>query len=910
MAIKKELFIGSSKLVEFDGKTSIPTCIHFGKNKIINGYPALIAANSPDEINDNFKIQIGNISPGRLDPPRFFCADGKMRSANEIAKEFILNVISRADDWVSLNGYKSADRILVAEPLSMDKEIPELDNWLPNYRQRLKAILCSRFKNIDFLPEPFAVFQYYRYGIKHPLVSSATKHVALVLDFGGGTFDVSVVETTAAGDVSASGRNSKPLSASSTTVGGYFINKEVSRLLITENSLKTIDKTNMQKAWKTFNEYGTGNEKDLLSLRDDFQNFITNIKILISEVENAKINICNLIDNWKIDAEFENCPAIQIQVPANPFSKNPELIKVRFDAYQLRKIFIERIWKGNIRDSIIQAISRAESDLSGRPITVILLSGGSSNIRWLGELISIELNNLLPQAEILELQENFQEIVSKGLAIECARRTYNEGVGDFQLVTYNRLCLVLGADEEHPRGFSYRIQNSELNGVRLEEGVLLPSASMLATHIGKPLRWKVKLPSPPKQKLEYYFLKSTLDYGDIKSVHNVDCKVFTPPGTKFDSHIQIELIVKEDGTATPKFTYKQGWEKILPTEVSGKPFHMDMTVGSSSSIGEAYLGFDFGSSNSSISYIEQNAIRLFTQRSGEKNWLDLNELVSVLPYPVSNPLANFLAASTHDELAKNFCNAIESNLMFIGYLSFSEHCAEKNQKETKLFKSFTKASAGPLWDLCKKCIIEVGKHGNLTKNFVKLTEENNTRLIDEAISFINDTKHHRKPNEIDYHKVLNLLGNTIMQALKNRNFGIFEGISKKPFSNEYTGIFRPIIGSHGPFVSFYKYSGADSFSEQEVFIIDTDTGVAISLAPTMYWITRSNNCEANLALLDSINNNSANYRSTTGGGSIEINEGSNLSALFNMCKELQINDQKKNKYTNLSWENHAIHSPK
>jgi hypothetical protein len=47
-------------------------------------------------------------------------------------------------------------------------------DWLQNYRRNLKVILLGKgFKedNIKFLPEPFAVFQYYRHGKKHPLVA-------------------------------------------------------------------------------------------------------------------------------------------------------------------------------------------------------------------------------------------------------------------------------------------------------------------------------------------------------------------------------------------------------------------------------------------------------------------------------------------------------------------------------------------------------------------------------------------------------------------------------------------------------------------------------------------------------------------------------------------------------------------
>jgi molecular chaperone DnaK (HSP70) len=69
------------------------------------------------------------------------------------------------------------------------------------------------------LPEPFAVYQYYRYGEKHPLVAERRRHHALVIDFGGGTFDVCVITTTKEGDISQGGRMARPLSASSNPIG-------------------------------------------------------------------------------------------------------------------------------------------------------------------------------------------------------------------------------------------------------------------------------------------------------------------------------------------------------------------------------------------------------------------------------------------------------------------------------------------------------------------------------------------------------------------------------------------------------------------------------------------------------------------------------------------------------------------
>jgi hypothetical protein len=85
-------------------------------------------------------------------------------------------------------------------------------------------------------------------------------------------------------------------------------------------------------------------------------------------------------------------------------------------------------------------LQRAEAELGNKPITVVLLSGGSSNIRWLKPLLERDVAASLREAEVLELSESFQEIVAKGLAVECARRFHTGGDGDFRAVTYNRLC--------------------------------------------------------------------------------------------------------------------------------------------------------------------------------------------------------------------------------------------------------------------------------------------------------------------------------------------------------------------------------------------------------------------------------------------------------------------------------------
>src|SRR5690606_24315616 len=126
-------------------------------------------------------------------------------------------------------------------------------------------------------------------------------------------------------------------------------------------------------------------------------------------------------------------------------------------------------------------------------------------------------------------------------------------------------------------------------------------------------------------------------------IHNVEHRVHTPSGAGFDSAIQLELTVREDGTTFPKFIYREGGPEVPSVVVQGQPFYLDMTFAGETTVGDAYIGLDFGTSNSSVSFVEDSAIKVYRQRGADKNWLELNELVGVLPYPAATPLARFMA---------------------------------------------------------------------------------------------------------------------------------------------------------------------------------------------------------------------------------------------------------------------------
>jgi molecular chaperone DnaK (HSP70) len=204
----KDLFIHTINQVEVDANKNIPTALHYrSESDYVIGYDALSATTDVLNVNQDFKVDLGrhdSTAPKQIQ--KFPTACGQAKSAYVMTSDFITRVLRQVSQWLTIHQVEEAAHILIAEPLAMQENSDA--KWLENYRRNLREILAGRtseeFPNIriqevSFLPEPFAVFQYYRYGINHPLMSQDAKHHALIMDFGGGTFDVCVIQTTKEG---------------------------------------------------------------------------------------------------------------------------------------------------------------------------------------------------------------------------------------------------------------------------------------------------------------------------------------------------------------------------------------------------------------------------------------------------------------------------------------------------------------------------------------------------------------------------------------------------------------------------------------------------------------------------------------------------------------------------------------
>ena len=573
---KKDFFINSVELIDFHGSTNIPTILHYetGIRNPDYGCEALNKARRRDDLNEDFKVDLGNFRPGTTSTRQFPCSDGVRRSASELTADFLNGIILETRRWLESRKLKTELSILVAEPLSMQDSLVS-DNWLTNYRNNIRRLLSGKgFDKVDFLPEPFAVYQYYRHGERHPVLAEQRKHYALVLDFGGGTFDVCVIETTKSGDVAVSGQMAKPLSASSKAIGGYFVNRVIAEHLVRKLLAQRNIASKLQKAFQEYARWRKENT-DLSSLSSEYRNFIQHFYRLTYRVEEVKLKLSRSIRRWTLDSN--ESISVSVSIPSDPFLEDSTSADVQLSGNEFKELFVKKIWTAELRNVVRLSLDRSRQESNGAEISVVLLSGGSANLRWLAELLKKDFPVQLASAEILSIRD-YQEVVSKGIAIECARRFYNpEDLGDFSTVTYNRLCLVLNPDEagEEVKRFVAKDPGMPKAGT---PGELLPSATTLINFRNKIMRWKVRLDSAPKRQLGYYFTKSSIDPEQVEHLHNVEETVVrTPKNAKFDSQISLELFVSDDGTATPRFVYYSGSSKEQAISVNCRPFYLDMT---------------------------------------------------------------------------------------------------------------------------------------------------------------------------------------------------------------------------------------------------------------------------------------------------------------------------------------------
>ncbi len=828
--IEKTLWISGIELSEISGSSYIPTALCYDSEDIFFGSEAIVKSKHKKIVNENFKVDLGDAVPGSTVKLKFLTESGKEVSAYELTKDFMEEVLSRIESQLppKNDNYKIPAKIIVAEPLSFQVE-GRHKNWIGNYRDNIRRIL-SQFSEVDFLPEPFAVYQYYRYGQKVPHLTTKSKHIALIIDFGGGTFDACVIESNAEGDVSQTGKHSKPIAADSVPVGGFVVNSSLAAYLI-KRDLEDSGKKKVDSYLKIYERVKKG-DLDFSSLASEKQIFIGNLRRLEDLCESYKIELVNKVKDWDLTAQpYEK---INIKLPRNPF-KEEVWSDAEFYAHQFRNTFDKYIWEASLKNVIRKVISIAKDSLGDKEVGITLISGGSSNIRWLERFLIRDFQEDLGEAEPVPISNSFQEIVAKGLAIESARRFYDKD-SEFVSVTYNPIRLYMAPDgNKVETGKRYRSIGEKIDMLHAKQDELLPSAQALQNFLGKPIQWKVKLQHPPKHSLTYYFTRP--GSGDYADCYNVESTIVYTSDKRFDSAVVIELSVREDGTAEPRFIYQADnpVSGIPENSETGRPFHIDMTTGNAiDREASTYIGFDFGTSSSSICLLSNADIKIMTQRQTNSEWTNLSKVLRHLPYPCAIALRKYLDVKNAPNSVSFAREVFESCLAFIAYAASAELMARKGLG-TKL-KDFQHRSMGPLKHLLEVSCKDLGSEALFLREFILLMG-NRKDAINEATKDFTAHKHDKlSENDFNCHSHVSFIVGALVRFMEDKVFAYSSDIQKVPFSNpsRYKGLFK-VAHDIPPFTESLPYESDFEFSTEEAVLIDLKTSMSISLVPFYFW---------------------------------------------------------------------------
>ncbi len=500
---EKEFFIQAVQMVDVDGSWNIPTAVLYEGDRALIGNAALTTSSDLKFVNEEFKMDLGRYTPANQSKRSYPTASGRSKSAIQIADDFLFEIQKIAKGWLTAHGISECKNVVIAEPLSMHAEDVSVE-WLTNYRAALrriiegKTILNKDGVTLRFIPEPFAAFQYYRHGLRHPLVSQKIQMNAMVIDFGGGTCDVCIIQTTKEGDISGSGPSKRPLAGKSLAIGGYAINRAIAEYLL--KKLPDSHSPRFKTALREYKEWFDG-KRSIEAIDRPYRIFIETFHNLVHRVEGLKLSLSRGTTDWSLTADQRFSASITI--PSDLFELGSKRTTLSISVAELRELFINKVYLPELRPFLEKRLSAGSAVLENSALTVVLLSGGSANFGWLQKLLVRDFPQYLLDVPFVQIQD-YQQVVAQGLAVDCARE-FTTGESDFRGVTYNPLFLLLNPDDTECEPRLFFAQTPGLPDVRQRPGLLLPTASVVTSFIDQSMQWRVKLNRPPRRKLDYYF---------------------------------------------------------------------------------------------------------------------------------------------------------------------------------------------------------------------------------------------------------------------------------------------------------------------------------------------------------------------------------------------------------------------
>ena len=454
------------------------------------------------------------------------------------------------------------DQLIVGEPTMRDP------GWGERFRSHVRQIFSDLgLPEPQFFAEPFAVFQYYRHVVG-AIPKTDVPQTILVIDFGGGTFDICVVRTTKTGDLARGGSTARPLGIQSKMIAGRDIDQALLKKVV---------------------EYA---EQQKIVFKDDPLKRAAASRIpAFFLAEDVKLRLSKKLEGYAFNANLTSIRE-PIVVPKGVLHPEHE-IYAELTGEDLKYV-INAAWRRDLGDVVLQSINEAGKSL-GEEISrldKILVAGGSAKLPFLMDLIHTTVPTLLRGKEDIIIAKDSGKAVAWGIAIECRERNprYPDLASDkIAPCIQNDLYLYFGRSrKEVPRPGVVKGKEPSVSKGCLLSGPLISDDLTFDYSIG--------IPFNPEERLFYWFSDRPVAKDAIMNRINLTDDVLRVPRGA-SRKLKMELKVSKDGMIQPIFSFlvNRPGKKAEREQAPCPPFFFDSLKITE---GKRYFGLDFGTSNS------------------------------------------------------------------------------------------------------------------------------------------------------------------------------------------------------------------------------------------------------------------------------------------------------------------------
>ncbi|MDE0659245.1 MAG: Fic family protein [Gammaproteobacteria bacterium] len=465
----------------------------------------------------------------------------------------LANILRRANLFELAKGYFEAmlKQTLGSEPEILENPqtiigIPPAASedqvkWRKNYKRQIERIFHELgYPKPKFWPEPFAVFQYHLNRVE--IRDVGTRQNVLIIDIGGGTTNVCLVQTTLHGRLARGGVNHVPHGVRSAEVGGATLDACIAAELGLDGSISHV----------------------------------------ANEIKSAK----------------EALSATQAEWSGNNLSNTVEFESdgqsIELSAGVIKSVFVAKVWP-----AVDATLDECLEEIGGKEIQVdrvhiVILAGGTCQLGLVQELVKEKLarHSRFAEAKYL-VSSDYRNAVAHGLAIEAAANSRHHEMMPSRVSAYLQEDLKFECGHKNDDLYKPpKLRGSYASQGDLSNGILLKAPKQIGVMLHKPRTWDFQLKQNTREFF-YRFSKCTDDEETEVLLDNWKRIARTSderPGRKMD----LTMTLQDDGFA--KLSVVTSGD--LTCELDPIDLH-DL----SELQGDTFFALDFGTDNTQVAYV-------------------------------------------------------------------------------------------------------------------------------------------------------------------------------------------------------------------------------------------------------------------------------------------------------------------